>query len=484
MKKPVGGRVVIDYTPTPKQQLFHTTDADEVLYGGAAGGGKSKAIVMDALARCLQYPRTQAYIFRRTYRELDDTIIKEAAASYPQEVAKYNQTKREYKLINGSMIRFRHCASTMNMFDYSGAEIQWLYFDELTTFEQEIYEFIKTRCRAAKGLGVKPVVRCSSNPGNIGHGWVKKLFVTSGPYMEKVEQRVYSDTLGREEMFTTQYIPSLAIENPHLSENYIFELEKKPEALRKALLEGNWDAFEGQVFTEFANDKAHYMDRKKTHVIAPFPIPNHWPRYMSFDYGYSEPFSCGWWAVAPDGRVYRYREWYGWDGRTPDKGIMLTPRQIADGIIERETEHEMRNGIRVDRIADPSIFDKSRGESIADQMQPRGNVPGVFFRAADNSRIAGKMQLHERLRFDEDGRPGLYVFSTCAQFIRTIKDLPYNTREGKSEDIDTKAEDHAYDDTRYFLMARPVVPTQKPAAKPKEYSPYDSVEIGRHGERW
>lgn len=482
-KKKNSFEIVIDYTPTRKQMMFHTSTADEILYGGAAGGGKTKALIMDALARCLQYPGTSAYVFRRTYNELEDTDIKEAKSSYPQEIAKYNETKHEFTLINGSKIMFRHCSSVMDKFNYSGAEIQWLYFDELTTFEQEIYDFLKTRLRAKKSLGVKPIVRSASNPGNIGHGWVKALFVDAGPFMDKIEHRVWSEHLRKEKVYCTQYIPSLATENPHITEDYIVELEKKPPALRKALLNGEWDAFEGQVFVEFRNDPDHYGDRRWTHVIDPFQIPRKWPRFMSFDFGYKEPFSVGWWAIDPEGRAYRYREWYGWDGH-PDTGLMLTARQITDGILEREKEFETAENIHVNRFADPSIFDKSRGESIAEQMAPTSQRPGVTLLAGDNARIAGKMQLHERLRFDEEGRPMIYIFNTCDQFIRTVPTLPYNMgKKGKTEDVDTDAEDHAYDDTRYFLMARPMPLRRTPDHYERKYNPFVLDEEKEEEER-
>ena len=320
--------IVIDYVPTPKQNLFHSTDADEVLYGGAAGGGKSKACVMDALARTLKYANSHAYIFRRTFRELEDTIIAEAKASYPQGLGRYVSGAHEYRLNNGSIIHFRHCASMEDMYTYAGAEIHFLYFDELTTFEREIYDFLKTRLRAKKTLGLVPVVRCTSNPGNIGHAWVKEYFVDAGPFGEKIRKEIKSAALGKTKTVTTQYIPSLATENPHITEDYIFELEKKPEALRRALLLGEWDAFEGQVFLEWKDDPKHYEDRRWTHVIEPFQIPLHWPRFMSFDHGYSKPFSVGWWAIAPDGTAYRYKEWYGWNG-TPNKGLEISPGEIA-----------------------------------------------------------------------------------------------------------------------------------------------------------
>ena len=154
--------VAINYQPTPKQQIFHSSPANEVLFGGAAGGGKTKAIIMDALFRCLKWPGTTACIFRRTYQELEDTDIKEAQASYPEEIAKYNAGRHEFNLINGSKILFRHCESESDRFKYSGIEIQFLYFDELTSFEQVVYDFLKTRLRAKKSLGVTPIIRSAS----------------------------------------------------------------------------------------------------------------------------------------------------------------------------------------------------------------------------------------------------------------------------------------------------------------------------------
>ena len=145
--------------------------------------------------------------------------------------------------------------------------------------------------------------------------------------------------------------------------------------------------------------------------------------------------------MSPDGTLYRYREWYGCKARQANIGIELTPVQIADGIVERE-QYEIANNIRVLRVADPVIFDKSRGDSVADQMAPgyMGRRHGVLFSKGDHARIPGLMQVHERFRFDEHGKPKLQVFNTCKEFIRTVPTLPYSTK--KPEDIDSDAEDH------------------------------------------
>ena len=462
--------VTISYRPTDKQKIFHASKANEILYGGRAGGGKTKALIMDAFLRCLKYPGTLAAIFRRSYRELEDTDIKEALASYPKEIAKYNSGRHEFALVNGSKIIFRHCENEADRFLYSGVEIQFLYFDELTSFEQSIYDFLKTRLRAKKTLGVTPIVRSASNPGNIGHGWVKKMFVDAGPYMSIQEQKLYSEALHKERIVRTQYIPALATENPHITDDYIFELEAKPEALRKALLLGNWDAFEGQVFGEIKIDRDHFVDGIGTHVIEDFPIPIYWPRYFAFDFGFSRPFSCLWFACDECGRVYLYREWYGCKPGQANVGIEITARQIAEGILEREAE-ERKNNIKIDRIADPAIFDRSRGDSVADQMMPDHGQKGVLFSKGDNTRLAGLMQLHERLRFRKDGKPMMYIFESCKEWIRTVPNLPYDPR--KVEDVDSRAEDHAYDATRYFLMSHPLIATEHKTITHNEYSPFD-----------
>lgn len=299
------------------------------------------------------------------------------------------------------------------------------------------------------------------------------MFVDAGPYLSIQTQEIYSETLHKSKIIRTQYIPSLAKENPFITDDYIFELEQKPPALRDALLHGDWNSFEGQVFTEFVDDPAHYDDRLHTHVINPFPIPLDWPRYFSFDHGFSKPFACQWWAIEPrTQRAYLYREWYGGKPRQANVGLELTPRQIAEGILEREQE-EIRENIHIDRVADPAIFDKSRGDSVADQMEPvpSHGVKGVSFSRGDHTRMAGKMQVHERLRFGPDGKPGMYIFNTCHDWIRTVPTLPYS--ETKPEDVDSSAEDHDYDATRYFLMDHPVAVTKRPPPEPRPFSPFD-----------
>lgn len=227
-----------------------------------------------------------------------------------------------------------------------------------------MYEFLRTRLRAKKRLNAVPCVRSTSNPGDIGHGWVKKRFVEDGvTVLPRVDaapapgfpafpafavgmprgmgEAAPEDASAPEELpsavrpLTVEYIPARVTDNPHIGTDYIRQLQNKPEALRKAYLLGDWNAFEGQVFTEWADDPAHYADRRFTHVVQPFAIPLHWPRFMSFDHGYTRPFSVGWWAVAPDGTAYRYREWYGCEPGRPNTGIRLTPRQIAEGILLR-----------------------------------------------------------------------------------------------------------------------------------------------------
>jgi hypothetical protein len=441
----MGRTVTLEYRPTAKQLAFHNETADEALYGGAAGGGKSTAVVADALVKCCRTAGVSAWLFRRTYPELDDTLVAIARAMVPAEVGRYNATRWDMRLRNGSVMRFRSVPHDGDVTRYQGAEMQYLYIDELTHFPKDVYDYLRTRVRARRNQRVRPLVRCTANPGGPGHGWVRQRFVDPQPDGGRYDIEVTSSQTGSTRLHTVAYLPARATDNPHLSPEYLFELEQKPKMLRDALLLGNWDAFEGQAFPEWRDDPAHYGDGIGTHVIAPFPIPAHWRRWRSFDFGYSKPFSVGWWAVDEEGRVYRVSEWYGWDG-TANHGARLDPRAIAVGIRERETA---LNFTGCAAVADPSIFDESRGLSVARQMSELG----VTFQGGDNKRIPGKMELHYRLRL-RDGRPGLYVFSTCRHFIRTVPALALSAL--RPEDIDTDGEDHVYDETRYLLMANPV----------------------------
>ena len=436
--------ITIDYRPTPKQAMYHTSIADELLYGGAAGGGKSAATVAEAGKLCLNHPGIKCYLFRRTYPELEQSLIEEA---YKRFTGIGKRVDHEWRFPNGSKMIFGHCQYPKDRFKYQGVEIHALFIDELTHFSMEIYDYLKTRVRAEKGLHFKPRTRCTSNPGGTGHAWVKSKFVDLEPYkLNKIE--IPSATLGRSKFITRQYIPARVTDNPHLTEDYIFELEQKPEKLRRALLNGSWDAFEGQVFFEWVDDPERYDDHRHTHVITPFEIPAGWPRYRSYDHGYAKPFSVLWWTVDPDGRVYLYREWYG--AEAPNVGVKLPVRDIAKGIKEREA-----NDGHVIGYADPAIWGTQTGENIADMMAHEG----VYWNKGENDRIGGKMQLHNRLAWDDSDRPMLYVFSHCREFIRCIPALVYS--ETKVEDVDTDGEDHCYDAARYFLMSRPVGPAKK-----------------------
>jgi len=447
--------VKLDYAPTPKQAQFHASEADEVLYGGAAGGGKSTAICWDAFMRCMKYPNTHAYLFRRTYPELEMTLIRTMQSIVPGRLGKYVSSAHEMRFINGSAAHFCHLHNEgEGLLKYQGAEIHWLYFDELTHFTKPMYDYLRTRLRANRALGITPVVRAASNPGGPGHAWVKARFVESTQCGREIrEMPVRSDVLGKIGIRRLEYIPATAKDNPHITKDYIIELEQKPRALREALLYGKWDAFDGQAFPEFTDDPRHYDHGLFTHVIRPFKIPWHWTRAVSFDHGYTRPFSFGVWAVDEEGRVYRYKELYGCVPGEANTGLMLTPGEIA-GRLAQLMEPEFREGIHVTGIADPAIWDRSRGMSVEEQI--RNVFSGVSFRKGDNTRLPGKMQLHERLKFNEDGRPMLYVFENCRDFIRTTPALVYDPK--RPEDINTAGEDHIYDETRYFLMSRPIAP--------------------------
>lgn len=461
------------WTPQTKQKIFMQRGEYEALYGGAAGGGKSEAIIIEAL-RQVHIPYYKALILRKTYPQLAELIDK-SLKYYPQCIksARYNDTKHTWTFPSGAKIIFGAMQYGKDKHKYQGQAYDLIIFDELTHFNYDEYNYLYSRNRP-NGPDTRVYIRATANPGGVGHGWVKERFITPAPPMTPIEEETEVITPDGKVIRKKQkriFVPSTVFDNDELMKNdpsYVTRLAMMPEAEKKALLYGDWDSFSGQVFTEWKNDVAHYADRFFTHVIKPFKVPDSWRIYRGFDFGYAKPFSVGWYAVDFDGRMYRIREFYGCTG-TPDEGVKMEPAAIAEKIKEIEGDDPNLKGKKIYGIADPSIFDESRGESIARIMERCG----VFFDGADNSRIAGKMQFHHRLTFGEDGIPMFYCFNTCKHFIRTIPALVYD--EKNVEDIDTKTEDHIYDECRYVMMENPIAPPKRKIKEAERYSPLDDT---------
>lgn len=460
---------MIVWSPQEKQRLFMQRPEFEALYGGAAGGGKSEALVMEAL-RQVHIPYYKGLIVRKTFPQLAELIDK-SLSYYPRAFprARYNASNHTWVFPSGAKIRFGSLQHAKDKIQYQGHAYDFIGFDELTHFTLEEYIYLFSRCRP-NGPGTRCYVRATANPGGVGHGWVKERFVTAGAPMQPISEKVSwrePDGKVQTKQQTRIFVPSTVFDNGALLENdpdYVLRLASMPEAERNALLYGDWDSFSGQVFVEWRNDSAHYEDRRHTHVIAPFQVEPTWRIYRGFDWGYSRPFSVGWYAVDHDKRLYYIRELYGCTG-TPNQGVKWDAAKVAREIRRIEAEDPNLKGKKVVGIADPAIFADSGSESVAVLMEREG----VYFDKGDHDRINGKMQIHHRLAFDADGVPMLYVFSTCKHFIRTVPNLVYD--DADVEDIDTDGEDHIYDQLRYVCMANPISPRVREREKPKAYDP-------------
>lgn len=445
------------WRPQPKQQVFMSRPEYEALYGGAAGGGKSEALVIEA-TRQVDIPHYKGLIIRKTFPQLSELIDK-SLKYYPKAFpnAKYNASNHTWTFPSGAKIIFGSMHTTQAKIQYQGQAYDFIAFDELTHFTYDEYIYLTSRNRP-NGSGTRCYIRATANPGGIGHGWVKDRFITAAPPMTTIwEDVVIHHPDGRSETRRQSriFVPSTVFDNEILLQNdpdYLARLAAMPEAERNALLYGDWDSYSGQYFPEFRNDPAHYDDRRWTHVINPLPdIPDGWTIYRSFDWGYHRPFSAGWWAVDYDGVAYRILEWYGCK-QTPNTGIRMIPHEVFKEIHRIECEHRWLKGKKIIGVADPSIWNAQTGESIADAAAKHG----VYFMKGDNERLAGWMQMHYRLAFDENGYPMMYVFNNCKAFIRTIPALVHD--EHRVEDLDTDGEDHVADDTRYFCQCRPITP--------------------------
>ena len=457
----------MEWRPQPKQAEFMSRPEYEVLFGGSAGGGKSDAMIIEPL-RQVHLPFYKAIIFRKTFTQLEDLIWK-SKRYYPiaSPKAKYNEQRHVWTFPSGAQIFFGSMPHRDSYLDYQGKSYVFIGFDELTHFTEQEYTYLMSRNRA-DGPGADVYIRATANPGGIGHGWVKERFITQMPPNTTYKYKsVIEGVDGRniEVERTRRFVPSSVFDNKILLENdpnYIANLANLPEAQKKALLYGDWDSFSGQVFTEWRNNPDGYLNQRWSHVIEPFEIPASWPRYRAYDFGYQRPFAVIWAAVSPDGVVYLYRELYGCT-KTPNEGVRWEPERQAEKVLEIENTFE--KGRDVFGVADPSIWDESRGKNgiVADAFKKCG----IYFKKGRNARISGKMEFHNRLRFDESGRAMFYVFKTCEATIRTLPNLIYSSVN--IEDVDTECEDHIYDAVRYLFMERPIKAKEeiRPVYRPK-----------------
>lgn len=458
------------WRPQPRQSAFITCPADDVGFGGARGGGKSDGVVGDWCQHENIYGQHAiGMAFRKERTQLTELIERAKQILRPIGHVWHEQDKY-FRGPKGGRLRFTYLESDSDADAYQGHSYTRLYPEEMGTFPSET-PINKLQATLRSGNGVPCQMKGTCNPGGPGHQWVKSRYRldTHPQGFELFESEFINPFTKKKVTKTRMFIPSKVTDNSFLGDDYVANLfQVGSDNLVRAWLEGDWSVVEGAFFDCWSTGR---------HVLRPFAIPDDWLRFRSADWGFARPFSVGWWAVAgddyshdghviPRGAIIRYREWYGCNG-TPNEGVRLPAEQVGAGIRERETGDRISYG-----VLDPAAFASDGGPSIAERMA-RGTTGsnGVTFRPADNKRVSqrgamgGWDQMRARMIGDPDGRPMLYAFSTCRDFVRTVPALQHDS--AKPEDLDTDAEDHAADDGRYGCMSRPWIPVAaKAKAKP------------------
>ena len=405
------------------QTDFLAASETDVLYGGAAGGGKSYAMLVDPL-RFAHRAAHRALILRRSMPELRELIDK-SRELYPKAFpgCKYKEVEKLWNFPSGAKIEFGFLERDADVYRYQGQAYSWIGFDEITHQATEFsWNYLASRLRTTDPE-IIPYMRCTANPGGVGAHWVKKRYIDPSPPYESFKG---VDGLSR------KFIPARLDDNPYLANDGRYEqmLKALPPTQRRQLLEGDWEVAEGAAFTEF--------DRH-LHVIDPFEIPLHWERTKGIDYGYASESACVWGAIDPDdGTLIIYRELY-------RKGLLGT--DLAFMI----TEMELNDPMSVPGVLDTACWNRTgqTGPTVGETLVKAGHK----LRRADKNRVAGKIQIHEYLKLQQSGRPKIQIFNTCPNLIRELQSIPLD--KSNPEDVDTKASDHAYDALRYLIMARP-----------------------------
>ena len=463
--------------PQPKQQKFIDDFLHKYLgFGGARGGGKSWAVRVKAIILALMFAGIKILIVRRTYPELINNHILPLKKFFVEQglmptYVKYNDKDKRFTFFNGSTINFMYCAKDSDLERLQGTEWDVIFLDEATQLSEQQCRQIEATCRGVNNFPKQICYTC--NPGGQSHSFFKRIFIDK-KYEENEKGEQY------------EFIQALVTDNKALMKanpEYIEQLEALPPKIREMWLYGRWDIFEGMFFEEFRTSpdvqlcseagidpELAKIEGRFTHVIAPLPAASvrNMRIYRSYDFGYNKPFSCAWWGVDKDGRFYRILELYGCTDQ-PNEGVKWTPQEQFKKIAEIEREHPYLKGMKINGYADPSIWDESRGESIAYTAEKYG----LYFSPGDNNRIPGWMQCHYRLSFDDNGYPMMYVFENCKAFIRTIPTLMYSNTN--PEDLDTSLEDHVADEWRYFCMSQPIKPQSKRVSKDIIYDPLNMI---------
>lgn len=443
------------WKPQPKQADALSCPAFELFYGGAKGGGKSDFLLADYLGGLKHGKDHRGIIFRRSYSELEELLAR-SRDIYPAVGGHYHETKRTWSFPNGATLKFRFLERDADVHKYQGHQYTWVGFDELTNWPADYcYVYMISCARSAAGVPV--YVRASGNPGSVGHAWVKQRFID-----DKDPGKIYTDP---ETELTICFIPAKLEDNLRLMTNdpeYEKRLKTLPSHLYRAYRLGDWDIFAGQVFEEF---------RREAHVIDPQPLDPSWIRIASLDWGYQKPFSIGWWAITGDGRMIRYREWYGCEKDQRNVGI----KKAAQDVAKEAWEMSVSEGCSI-MVADPACWTKiDDSPSIADKFA----AAGWEMTKGNNDRKSGLSQCHDLMKLKgEDGRPMMLISKVCYGFIRTIPVLVAD--EKNPEDVDTTGEDHVYDETRYAAMSRYVKdPKTHPGSKYDHA--LDAVDWGKQG---